>query len=108
MFYYCTSLEKVELSNFNTFNLTDISAMFCFCSSLKELNISNFIITNIIYINALFSYCSSLVTLELPNFNIKNDEKEIDYMIESCPLLKNHKEIKNKFLCVDDTLCLCF
>ena len=82
--------------------------MFCYCSSLKELNISNFITNNIIDIEAMLFDCSSLFTLNLPNFNIKNDEREIQYMIESCPLLKNHKEIKNKFLCVEDTLCLCF
>ena len=85
-----------------------MSAMFCYCSSLKELNISNSIVNNIIDIKDMFFYCQSLVTLNLPNFNIKNDEREIQSMLETCPLLKNRKEIKNKFLCVDDTLCLCF
>ena len=42
MFYNCSSLKELNLSNFNTKNVTNMSYMFGYCSSLKELNLSNF------------------------------------------------------------------
>ena len=37
MFSRCLSLEELNMSNFNTNNVTNMSGMFE-CSSLKELN----------------------------------------------------------------------
>ena len=42
MFYGCLSLKELNLNNFNTNNVTDMSGMFYQCSSLKELNLNNF------------------------------------------------------------------
>jgi len=39
MFYYCSSLTNIDLSNFNTQNVTNMRDMFCFCSSLKKQNV---------------------------------------------------------------------
>ena len=39
MFFYCSSLTNLDLSNFNTQNVTNISEMFYFCNSLKKNNI---------------------------------------------------------------------
>ena len=38
MFYNCSSLDSLNLSNFNTPNVTDMSYMFYNCSSLDSLN----------------------------------------------------------------------
>ena len=37
MFYYCSSLTSLDLSNFNTNNVTDMRSMFYNCSSLTSL-----------------------------------------------------------------------
>ena len=42
MFNKCISLKELNISNFNTTNVTNMSFMFSKCSSLKELYISNF------------------------------------------------------------------
>ena len=42
MFQLC--IKYLDLTNFNTSNVTDMSFMFCDCNKLKYLNISNFII----------------------------------------------------------------
>ena len=42
MFRGCSSLKELNLNNFNTNNVTDMSDMFRGCSSLKELNLNNF------------------------------------------------------------------
>ena len=47
MFYRCESLESVNLSNFNTQNVTNMSYMFSDCSCLNNLNLSNFNTQNV-------------------------------------------------------------
>ena len=42
MFCGCSSLKELNLNNFNTNNVKDMSGMFYYCSSLKKLNINNF------------------------------------------------------------------
>ena len=42
LFYNCSSLTNLDLSNFNTQNVTKIQCMFYGCSSLTNLNLSNF------------------------------------------------------------------
>ena len=42
MFQDCNVLEYLDLSNFNTSNVTDMSYMFFGCNKLKYLNLLNF------------------------------------------------------------------
>ena len=58
MFSKCSSLKELDLSNFNTSNVTCMDSMFCNCSSLNELNISNFNINKVTNMNQMFSGCS--------------------------------------------------
>ena len=54
MFEFYKSLKKIDLSNFNTQNVTNMSGMFSICDSLNKENIitkdekiiSNYIINN--------------------------------------------------------------
>ena len=39
MFYDCTSLTNLNLSNFNTQNVTNMSGMFLGCNSLNKKNL---------------------------------------------------------------------
>ncbi len=41
MFYNCSSLTSLNLSNFNTNNVNDMSSMFYNCSNLTSLNSKN-------------------------------------------------------------------
>ena len=58
MFYNCSSLIELDLSNFNTNNVINMSYIFFDCSSLKELNLSNFNTNNVINISGMFGGCS--------------------------------------------------
>ena len=42
MFLNCLSLKELNLSNFNTNNVTNKNFMFLNCPLLRELNLSNF------------------------------------------------------------------
>ena len=65
LFYNCSSLKDLDLSNFNTNNVTDMSDMFHDCSSLKELNLSNFNINNVIDISCMFHGCTDELELKI-------------------------------------------
>ena len=58
MFYGCSSLKELNLSNFNTNNVINMECMFSGCSSLKDLNLSNFNTNNVTNMISMFSGCS--------------------------------------------------
>ena len=68
MFYNCFSLTSLNLSNFNTSNVTDMEGMFYGCSSLTSLNLSNFNTSKVTNIYNMFDGCSSLEYINLKNF----------------------------------------
>ena len=53
-------LTNLNLSNFNTQNVTNMSGMFECCTSLTNLNISNFNTQNVTDMRVMFSGCNSL------------------------------------------------
>ena len=72
MFYNCSSLTNIDLSNFNTQNVNDMGNMFYNCSSLTKINLSNFNTQNVIDMSSMFYNCSSLTNIDLSNFNTQN------------------------------------
>ena len=69
MFAGCSSLTSLDVSNFNTSKVTNMSFMFKGCSSLTSLDLSNFNTSNVTAISFMFSDCSALTSLDLTNFN---------------------------------------
>ena len=65
MFYGCSSLKELNLNNFNTNNVTDMSDMFCGCSSLKELNLNNFNTNNVTNMWYMFGGCLDELKLKI-------------------------------------------
>jgi len=58
MFFGCSSLTKVNLTNFNTRNATGLNGMFYQCSSLKKLILPNISTEGPKSMNAMFYGCS--------------------------------------------------
>ena len=54
MFSNCSSLTSLNLSNFNTNNVTNMDSMFYYCSSLTSLNLSNFNTNNVTDMAVMF------------------------------------------------------
>ena len=65
MFDGCSSLKELNLNNFNTKKVTNMSGMFKGCSSLKELNLNNFNTNNVTDMRWMFSKCSDELKLKL-------------------------------------------
>ena len=76
MFEGCSQLSSLNLSNIDTSQVTDMDSMFCGCSQLISLDLSNFKTSNVIWMNNMFSGCSQLSSLDLSNFNTTN----VNYM----------------------------
>ena len=60
MFGGCSSLKNLNLSNFNTNNVTNMYCMFFHCSSLTNLNLSNFNTNNVTNMECMFDYTGNL------------------------------------------------
>ena len=72
MFQYCDALTSLDLSGFNTSNVTDMSNMFDSCSALTSLDLSNFNTSKVTNMKQMFEYSRSLTTLDLSNFDTSN------------------------------------
>ena len=81
MFEGCTEIETLDLSNFNTSNVTDISFMFTKCYKLREIKgLNKFNTSNVKNMSFMFYFFSNLVSLDLSNFNTSN-VTDMTYMI---------------------------
>lgn len=71
MFINCLNLEEIEFGNFKTSKVTNMEGMFESCINLKSLNLSSFDTSNVENMNSMFMLCISLQELNLSNFNTK-------------------------------------
>ena len=69
MFSDMSNLTTLNLSNFDTSNVTNMESMFRDMSKLTTLNLSNFSTSNVANMNSMFANISNLTTLNLSNFD---------------------------------------
>ena len=72
MFYNCTELTSIDVSNFKTSNVTDMSEMFWNCTRLTSLDVSNFNTSNVTDMSWMFCYCGNVTNLDVSNWNTSN------------------------------------
>ena len=88
MFSNCSSLTSLDLSSFDTSNVTDMSNIFSNCSSLINLDLSDFDTSKVTDMSDMFSNCSSLTSLDLSSFDTLKVTKMSD-MFSNCSSLAN-------------------
>ena len=86
MFHSCRYLTELDLSNFNTEKVTDMSSMFDGCGKLTELDISKFNTANVKNMRSMFEGCGILTELDLSNFNTSN-VTDMSHMFSKCAVL---------------------
>ena len=96
MFMKCSSLININLNNFNTQNTLEMWSMFRECSSLKDLNLSSFNIQNVNNMGCMFDGCSNLKFLDLSNFNTQNVTK-MACMFNRCTFLRKNNVISKDY-----------
>ena len=97
MFRKCRALTALDLSSFNISKVTDMSCMFADDENLVDLNISSFKTTLPVDLGATFKNCASLVELNLENFCIPDTnlgEVELEDTFYGCTSLRK-LNIKN-------------
>ena len=83
--YGCSGLTSLDVSNFNTANVTNMSGMFAGCSGLTSLDLSNFNTANVKYMSGMFFDCPSLTTIYC---NESWSCEDSGYMFYNCTSLK--------------------
>ena len=83
-------LTKIDLSGWDTSNVTDMSEMFSGCSSLTSLDVSGFKTDNVTSMSQMFNGCSSLTSLDVSSFNTSkvNSYSSFQSMFYGCSSLK--------------------
>lgn len=79
--------DSLDLTGFDTSEVTDMSSMFRDCKNLKSLDLSSFNTSNVLDMTAMFMNCKSLTSLDLSNF-VSNPNANADGMFLNCPSLK--------------------
>lgn len=69
LFAYLTNIKKIDLSYFNTLNVTKMDAMFYYCESFTSLDLSMFDTSNVTSMQRMFGHCYALTSLDLSSFN---------------------------------------
>ncbi|MCH5256354.1 MAG: BspA family leucine-rich repeat surface protein, partial [Lachnospiraceae bacterium] len=82
MFYGCKKLTSIDLSNFDTSNVTTMKEMFCNCILLNALNLRGFETGNVTDMKGMFHHLK-VARLDLSNFNT-GKVTDFSYMFEGC------------------------
>ena len=67
-----TSLKTIDLTNFDTSKVTNMSDMFYDCSNLTSLNLSGFDTSRVTNMSGMFCYDGCLTSLNLSSFETSN------------------------------------
>ena len=86
MFSQCQSLTSLDVSNFDTSNVTNMSYMFYLCYSLTSLDLSNWDTSNVTNMYGMFYSCNNLASLDVSNFDTSN-VTDMNYMFYNCKSL---------------------
>ena len=97
IFYGCSSLTSLDLSNFNTSNVTNMSQVFTYCSSLTSLDLSSFDTSNVTDMSGMFSQCTNLTSIDLSNW----DASKVN---SAGSMFWNADKIKDVYITVESTL----
>ena len=83
VFYGCSKLDTLYLSNWDTGKVLDMRSMFEGMKELNNINVENGFGRSAKYMSYMFAGCSSLETLNLSNIDTSN-VKDMSYMFANC------------------------
>ena len=86
MFQSCDALTSLDVSKFDTSNVTDMSFMFSGCYALTSLDVSKFDTSNVTDMSTMFSWCKALTSLDVSKFDTSNVTM-MSAMFQSCEAL---------------------
>lgn len=87
MFSKCNSFTSLDISNFNTSEVTNMGHMFEGCINLTSLDLSHLNTAKVVYMPAMFQLCWNLLSVNLSGWDTRN-VGSMDHMFEKCKSLK--------------------
>ena len=87
MFSWCENLEELDLSSMDTAKVKNMKDVFYGCAKLKTLDLSNFDTTNVTDMNSMFGECTSLEEINVSSFHTEN-VTDMAFMFYECKKLK--------------------
>jgi surface protein len=89
MFFLCRNLSSLDLTNFNTGNVTEMWGMFEGCEGLTSLDLTSFNTANVTDMDAMFRGCSTLTTIYASEKFVTDQVHGYD-MFSGCTSLKGY------------------
>ena len=86
LFYNCNKLTNIDISNFSTRNVTDMSGMFSGCSGLTSLDLTPLDTQKVANMESMFSGCSGLTSLDLTPLNTQKVYDMSEMFADCCRL----------------------
>lgn len=68
----CGSLAELDVSEWNTSQVTNMDFMFKLCSSLKKLDVRGWDTSQVTIMNSMFEDCGALMELDISGFDMSN------------------------------------
>lgn len=87
MFANCKALTALDVSGFDTKYVYDMSGMFAGCEALTDLDVSGFDTQNVTDMNSMFLGCEKLNTIDVSHFNTAA-VKYMEGMFSGCTALQ--------------------
>lgn len=97
MFYGCSTLKQIDLSNFNTSNVKKMGSMFFYCRVLENIDLRSFDTSKVEEMDCMFLSCSLLKDIDVSSFDTKS-VKVFYRMFSGCERLKNLSIAKFDFV----------
>ena len=93
MFNSCIQLTTLDLSNWDTSGITDMSLLFYNCQTIASINVSNWNTSNVTTMNDMFFTCPVLETINgLSGWNVAN-VTNMSNMFTQCYLLSSLDDV---------------
>ena len=86
MFYMCSALTALDLSAFDTAEVTSMNSMFGRCYQLASLDVSGFDTSNVTDMGSMFWLCGELTALDLSAFDTAK-VTDMRFMFAECSKL---------------------
>ena len=86
MFRECKNLEKINFGIINTSSVKNMEYLFYKCYKLISIDLSYFDTSKVNNMNSMFGYCTNLKYLDLSNFETSN-VNNMQYIFSSCQSL---------------------
>lgn len=88
MFRYCSSLQTLDVGDWDVSKVTDFQDTFNGCSSLRTLDVSKWDTSSLTNISKMFQNCNSVQSLDMAHFDVSRCTSFL-YLFTNCSSLEN-------------------